>query len=171
MAMKAERVAVIILAAGQSTRFGAAKMKSFTNVTVVVSKEDKLSRTLSGLGVSVVVSENSINGMSQSIIAGVQSQLNADAWLIALGDMPYVKSETVSMLAEQSTINNIVVPVCDRRHGNPVIFGRTFQSSLISLQGDIGAKQLIQDNSSLVVKVSIQDQGVLLDIDQPDDLI
>ena len=187
--MKADRIAVIILAAGQSSRFGSAKMhhyldsgktilntcieqyqKVFVNISVVISNDDKLGKMRIGSGVNTVVSEHSINGMSQSLITGIQSQPDVGAWLIALGDMPYVKSETISNLAGKATTNNIVVPECDHRRGNPVIFGRDFQTQLLSLQGDVGAKQLIQENQSLILTVPVSDQGVLLDIDRPEDL-
>lgn len=188
--MQSEHIAVIILAAGQSARFGAVKMthvldngktilntcveqyqKSFANVNVVIPNATKLHQGLTGLDVNIVVSNHTAQGMSQSLIAGVKSQPNADAWLIALGDMPYVQAETASSLAEKATTANIVVPVCGHRRGNPVIFGRDFYSQLMSLQGDVGASQLIKANSSLVLKVLVGDKGVLTDIDRPEDIL
>ena len=188
--MRTKDIAVIILAAGQSSRFGAEKIhyyldtgksilntcieqyqKSFTNISVVLSANDQAEKIITEQGVTVVVSEHSIKGMSQSIISGVQSQNDASAWLIALADMPYVKPETLSSLAIKATFNTIVVPVCGHRNGNPVIFGRDFYNQLISLKGDIGAKQVIKDNFSLVLKVPVDDHGVLLDIDRPEDIL
>ena len=188
--MQTNDIAIIILAAGQSSRFGSSKMhhclesgksilntcleqyqKSFKNINVVLPDGDKANQIMINPVVHVVVSKHAINGMSQSIISGVESQPDASAWLIALGDMPYVRPETVLNLAIKATTNNIVVPMYGHRNGNPVIFGRNFYSQLMSLKGDVGAKKLINDNVSSVLKVPVGDQGVLLDIDRPEDIL
>ena len=188
--MLADNIAVVILSAGQSTRFGSQKMnhsladgktilqtcirqyqKVFSNVTVVISNDSTLERSLKDSNVNIVVAEYAVKGMSQSLITGIQSQINADAWLIALGDMPYIKTSTFEKLASQSTKSNIVVPVCSGRRGNPVIFGCDFQAELLDLEGDVGAKQIIELNQSRVLKVQVDDEGILHDIDRAEDIL
>jgi len=187
--MKIDDIAVIILAAGQSTRFGEKKMiyqlgngktmlracvekyqTVFANVTTVLSDDSEIQQSVKGLGVSFVISKHSSQGMSQSLIAGVQSQPNAKAWMVVLGDMPYVTVETIMTLAVNATEDNIVVPMCCAQQGNPVIFGRDFSTNLMSLSGDVGAKHVIKDHSSSVLEVAVEDQGVLLDIDRPESI-
>ena len=188
--MNADRISVVILAAGQSTRFGSQKMKHvlsngktilrscveqykkvFSQVTVVIANDAQLNKKLTELGVDVVTVNQPELGMSYSLIAGIKSRSKAGPWLIALGDMPYVKTQTLSRLAVKATANNIVAPVCGDRCGNPVIWGESFRSQLLSLQGDVGAKQLIKMNVSDVLKVRVDDVGVLQDIDRPEDVL
>ena len=188
--MQTDHIAVVVLAAGQSSRFGNQKMshfigngktilracieqyqKVFSHITVVISNDANLKQEMAKLKVNVVVVNDPTKGMSQSLIAGIQSQANADAWLIGLGDMPYVKTQTLTKLAASSTRNNIVVPVCSSRRGNPVIFGCEFQTGLLSLQGDVGAKQLVNTNQLCSLEVSVDDIGVLHDIDRPEDVL
>ena len=188
--MRIDHIAVVILAAGRSTRFGSQKMihclfdgktilqtsidqyqKVFSNVTVVISNDSTLERSLKGSNVNIVVAKNADKGMSQSLIEGIQDQINADAWLIALGDMPYIKTDTLEKLISQSTKNNIVVPVCDGRRGNPVIFGCGFQSKILALEGDVGAKRVIDVNQSRALKVQVDDEGVFHDIDRTEDIL
>lgn len=188
--MQTDHVAVVVLAAGQSSRFGNQKMshfigngktilrtgieqyqKVFSHITVVISNDANVKREMAKLKVNVVVLNDPTKGMSQSLIAGIQSQANADAWLIALGDMPYIKTQTLTELVDPSTRNNIVVPVCSGRRGNPVIFGCDFQKGLLSLQGDVGAKKLLNSNQLSLLEVPVDDIGVLHDIDHPEDVL
>ena len=67
--------------------------------------------------------------------------------------------------------SNIAVPVYDNRRGNPAILGCGFKEELLSLQGDVGAKELINNNESRVCKVYVDDMGVLHDIDRPEDVL
>lgn len=188
--MHPDNIAVIVLAAGLSTRFGKQKMshrlddgktifetcieryqKVFKNVTVVTSDDYYLQQIGIKSGINVVGVNKPAKGMSQSIIMGIQSQPNASAWLIALGDMPYVKTDTLIQLAAKATENNIAVPVYDSRRGNPAILGCAFKEGLLSLQGDVGAKELINNSESRVCKVYVDDMGVLHDIDRPGDVL
>ena len=188
--MRVDHIAVVILAAGRSTRFGSQKMthrladgktilqtcieqyqKVFSDVTVVISNDSTIERSIKDTNVNIVFAEHAHKGMSQSLIAGIQAQINADAWLIGLGDMPYVKTNTLEKFVSQSIKNNIIVPVCDGRRGNPVIFGCDFQAELLALEGDVGAKQIIELNQSRVLKVQVDDQGIFHDIDCTEDIL
>ena len=188
--MRVDHIAVVILAAGRSTRFGSQKMthrladgktilqtcieqyqRVSSNVSVVINNDSILERSLKDSNVNIVVAKNADKGMSQSLIAGMQNQTNVDAWLIALGDMPYIKTSTLEKLTTQSAKNNIIVPVCDGRRGNPVIFGCDFQAELLTLEGDVGAKQLIELNQSRITKVQLDDDGIFHDIDRVEDIL
>lgn len=183
-------VQVIVLAAGMSTRFGGSKMqhrlgngktilattiaqyqKVFANVSVVVPPNERLVNAVTELNAMPVVSHNARQGMSYSIISGINSVPNASAWLIALGDMPYVKSQTLRLLSEQFTPGSIVAPTMMLRQGNPVIFDQRFKKSLLALTGDVGAKNVLHDNSSSVINVMVNDSGVFYDIDRPENIL
>jgi molybdenum cofactor cytidylyltransferase len=62
----------------------------------------------------------------------------------------------------------IVAPVKDGRRGNPVGFGRVHLEALLALQGDQGARRLLQ--TCPVTDIPVDDPGIFLDIDIPADL-
>ena len=180
-------VACVVLAAGASRRFGSPKMlhnlpngsaminqtidiyaQVFDNISVVVALDDlQMMRLLENSPVKIVQSPNSQLGMSQSIAAGVVANSEADAWVFALGDMPYVKPTSVQAMCEVIKNDNIVIPRFHERVGNPVGFGRLFKVELLEIKGDRGAKSVIQKNSERVIFVDTDDEGVVLDVDYP----
>lgn len=188
--MNTNEVAVIILAAGQSTRFGSPKMSHclsngmsvlantvaqyklvFTNISVVIPECRKLINEFENSDVQLVFNTQSDLGMSQSIIAGIRAQPNARAWLIALGDMPYIKVASLKECAHQASENTIVVPTYKRKTGHPVIFGSAFRDQgLLNLSGDVGAKSVIEKCIDSVSFAEVNDLGVLHDIDRPSDI-
>lgn len=180
-------IACIVLAAGLSRRFGSPKMRHaladdktliettlsryltvFATVHVVIAADDaELAGMLQPLAVELVRVANNAGGMSYSLVAGIKAALAADGYLIALGDMPYVQPATVAKLAATLKRNNIVVPTCQGRVGNPVGFGSEFREALLALSGDRGARSVVQQASDRVLSVETGDEGVLLDIDYP----
>ena len=92
-------------------------------------------------------------------------------WLlpVALGDMPWVQPATVQALAtavEQGA--HIAAPVHGGRRGNPVAFSSVHLPLLLALDGDQGARAIV--NSHPVREVAVDDSGVVRDIDMPADL-
>jgi molybdenum cofactor cytidylyltransferase len=58
--------------------------------------------------------------------------------------------------------------VFEGRRGNPVAFGARHLPALLALEGEHGARSLLR--SSPVVEVTVDDPGILRDIDTPGDL-
>jgi molybdenum cofactor cytidylyltransferase len=63
-----------------------------------------------------------------------------------------------------------VAPVYNKVIGHPVIFHRSLISEIINLEGDIGAKKVIEKYKDKAYFVEVNDEGVLIDIDTPKDL-
>lgn len=183
--------ACIILAAGQSSRFGANKLcyvlpngasiarqtvtqylQVFEQVTVVIKPQgDELRAGLSDLSCRFIECDNAEDGMSQSLIAGIQAKSNAPGWLIALADMPYVQTHTIKSLLEPFDRKRIIQPQYQNQAGNPVIFGRAFYAELLGLAGDKGAKRVVEAHQQHLIKINTEDAGVLQDIDTPADIL
>ncbi len=193
-------IAGILLAAGRATRFGSSKMQamlpdgrtvleaSLANLCtglqsaereaniVLVTRRDAaelaLVRELAlRHGVEFVINENAVEGMATSIASGVAVTTNADGWLIALGDMPYVLPHTIAAIAGGlTTSRGIVVPSYQRQRGHPVGFDAAYRESLLSLTGDAGARAIVQDAGDRLAVVETEDAGVIRDIDVPADL-
>jgi molybdenum cofactor cytidylyltransferase len=91
------------------------------------------------------------------------------AWLVALGDMPFVAPATLRALADALAAGaGIAAPVMDGRRGNPVGFGAVHLDALLALRGDEGARRLLK--TCPVTEVPVDDPGIFRDIDLPADL-
>lgn len=144
-----------------------------TTAIAVVAPDDALAKSLAlNAGFTPVPNPARATGMGGSIACGVQALSNeVDAVLIALGDMPRVAHSSLqALLAAFSTRDQIVVPCCDGRRGHPVLFGVHHFSALRALDGDTGAREILKQHAALVREVPVNDPGVLLDVDTPQDL-
>ena len=108
-------------------------------------------------------------GMGNSIAAAVAAEPHHRAWLIVLGDMPFILPETLQQLVAAQSDELIIVPFHKGERGQPVGFGRGYGSSLMTLTGDQGAKRLFQHGT--VQSVEVADPGVLWDVDVPERLV
>lgn len=191
-----EPVGVIVLAAGQGSRFrkvaDAEKDKLLADCAgrdgavrsvieqvlvnlpaslerrVLVTTEDRprVIRMAKGYGCETVLIEST--GMGDSIAAGVAACPQMGGWLIVLGDMPFILPSSIERIVEGIAVDTISVPVLGGEFGHPVGFGRSFAAQLMALSGDRGAKPLFA--SAKVVEVAVDDPGVLRDVDVPEAL-
>jgi molybdenum cofactor cytidylyltransferase len=139
-------------------------------IAVVPPQDGGVADALRALGCEVALCEQADSGMAASLVTAIRHSLpQADAWLVALGDMPYVAPATLrALLAALDHGADIAAPVFEGRRGNPVAFGAVHLPALLALQGEHGARTLLK--SSPVVEVAVSDPGILRDIDTPDDL-
>ena len=147
-------------------------LQMLPRVIAVVRETDAEVLSLLGKGAAQIVTVPAANaGMGESIAAAVEASAEQDGWLIALGDMPYLRAETIARLTEcisGEDQGQIVVPTYRGRRGHPVFFGAKYREALRSLRGDTGARAITQDNPVRLVEVD--DPGILLDVDTPEDL-
>ncbi|MFC5459756.1 nucleotidyltransferase family protein [Massilia niabensis] len=143
-------------------------------IAVVPPADGGVADALRALGCEVTVCDAADSGMAASLVHAVRHSLHwspngADAWLVALGDMPYVEPGTMRALLEALAGGaGIAAPVMEGRRGNPVAFGLVHLPALLALQGDAGARGLLK--SSHVTEVEVTDPGIFRDIDTPADL-
>lgn len=91
------------------------------------------------------------------------------AVIVALGDMPFVRDETVArVVAAVHGPDAIAAPAFGGVRGHPVAFGAAHLPALGRLAGDRGAAELLRRYPVTIVEVD--DAGVLRDIDTPGDL-
>jgi molybdenum cofactor cytidylyltransferase len=151
-------------------------LKSSVEEVVVVTGHggDAVAAALAGLRVRIVHNEDFALGLSSSLRAGLNAVSSmADAVVICLGDMPLVGPDVVDrLIAGFSPADNrtVVVPTCEGQMGNPVLWGRDHFMALMGLEGDRGARGLIERNKDSVVEVDVGTRAVLIDADTPGDL-
>ncbi len=177
----------IILAAGQSKRMGetnkltehwrgkplirhvfdAAVNSSLDEVIVVTGHEAQDVEAVLP-GARFVHNEDHQSGMGSSIVTGVKAINDADGVMILLGDMPLVTSAHINALLEALSDHGeaIVVATNQGKPGNPVLFGKVYFSELEKLEGDRGARKLIEQ-SDKVIAVEIG-EAAARDFDNPE---
>ena len=189
------RLAAIVLAAGRSTRMGgpnkllvpidgvpmvrhaveAARAAGLAEIVVVTGHmREEVEAALAGLPVRFVHNPRFAEGLSTSLKAGVAALSKAvDGAFVLLGDMPRIGPEHLRALAaafDPAAGRGIVVPVRDGRRGNPVLWGRAFFAAFAGLEGDTGARHLIDQSPEAVAEVPMPDQASLVDVDTPEAL-
>lgn len=187
------RIAGILLAAGRGTRFDAGGRQDKLMQTlpggelvavasahrllqavplvqaVVRPGADRLAAVLAESGCRVAVCAEADSGMAASLVCGLRQTGEADAWLIALADMPYLQPNTLEALVDALRGGaGIVQPYCDGKGGNPVGFARRHLAQLLTLGGDQGARVLLRQHE--VTKIEVDDDGIFRDIDTMEDL-
>jgi molybdenum cofactor cytidylyltransferase len=181
----------ILLAAGFSRRFGANKLlqpladgvplalttarrlrAALPDVLAVVNPRDpELARLLTEDGFPVTVCPRAQDGLGASLAWAIKYASRADAWIVALADMPYIQPETIARVADaidQPTA--LAAPVFRGRRGHPVGFGRAYFEELARLTGDEGARSILRDHAERVRWLACEDPGILTDVDTLADL-
>jgi molybdenum cofactor cytidylyltransferase len=144
--------------------------------TVVVLPPEPCARlaALEGSGARVITNPRAAEGMGTSVGVGVTAlRADADAVLIALADMPELAGPDFDRLIaafDPAEGRAIVRSVTDAgRPGHPVLFGRRFFELLRALEGDRGARALIEDYPEFVVDVTLPGRAAATDLDTPED--
>ena len=146
-----------------------------TSVAVVRSENKLLADLLQDAGLNVCFCSDSDTEMADSLSVAIRfaSSFNEsnDGYVIALGDMPYLDSQTILAVASKLTEGaSIVVPTHQGKRGNPVAFSAKYQVELESLHGDEGARSILKRYPEEITFLESNDAGVLVDIDTPADL-
>ncbi len=128
-------------------------------------------------GCEVLISPEAQQGMGSALAAAVKHCLEKKpgitGFVISLGDMPWLPVEAIALVhAELSKLSaqelHAVAPYFQGKRGHPVGLTRTWAGSLLALQGDIGAKNLLRAANMLPIEWPTAD--VLQDVDVPEDL-
>lgn len=185
-------VVAILLAAGSATRFGSDKLLHPLphdvpiavqaarhlsavfggNVFVVIRPEAKaLADLFRREGCKVVVCENAAEGMGASLACAVRAAGAADGYLVALGDMPFIRASTIAAVRDALAGGALLAaPYFRGRRGHPVGIAGAFRAELEGMKGDEGARRLLERHPDKLIKIPVGDPGVIRDIDTPGDL-
>ncbi len=124
---------------------------------------------------AITFATHSRNGMGASLAAGIRHCQDWDYALVGLGDMPYLRPGTlhslILTLRQQIASGNhtcIVRPCQQGRPGHPVGFGREHFAALSCLDGDVGARSIIEATPG-VIDLSCEDPGIHRDVDTPEE--
>ncbi len=186
-----EHTAGVILAAGQSTRYGSPKQlldwhgKPFVRhiaetavqsglwpvVVVTGAYHSEIESCLTDLPVKVVQNVNYVQGQSTSIQAGLRELTEKNgACIFLLADQPQIQPEVIRALIEAHSreLSPIIAPlVLEERRANPVLFDKVTFPDLLELKGDVGGRVIFSKYK--VEYLPWHDDSLLLDVDKPED--
>jgi len=195
--VSASRIVGVLLAAGRGTRFGDDKLRAplprggpafaagtplgiaaartlaraLAESVAVVRPGADLRAPLREAGLAVVECARADEGMGASLACGVAAAADADGWVVALADMPWIAPGTIAAVAAALASGaDIAAPVYRGARGHPVGFARRHYGDLVRLRGDEGARGIVARERERLVLIVVDDPGVLADVDTPADL-
>lgn len=189
------KVAAIVLAAGRSTRMGAAnKLLAELGGTAVVRRvaeaalasqarpvlvvtghqAEAVRSALAGLDVTFVANPDFAQGLSTSLKAGLRALSGeADGALILLGDMPRIAAGDLDRLIALFAAEGgeaIIAPLHEGKRGNPVVWPRAYFAEMLELEGDAGAGRLLAAHADRVRGIDLGTDAIHADVDTPEAL-
>jgi molybdenum cofactor cytidylyltransferase len=185
------KIVGLLLAAGSGSRFGSDKLRHELPhgvplavqaarhlkaavpriVAVVRPGADATARSLAAEGCEIAVCERAAEGMGASLACAVQAAGEADGYLVALADMPFVRPSSIAAVRDALAAGaTLAAPYFRARRGHPVGITGRLRADLERLSGDEGARKILAAREGELVKVPVGDPGVIRDIDRPEDL-
>ena len=193
------RVVGILLAAGRGSRFGGDKLMAplpapahgvpagtplgvaaarnlvaalADSIAVIRPGGGALADVLGATGIRIVECPNADDGMGASLACGVQATADADGWIVALADMPWIDPATIVKVADALGAGaDLAAPALRGIRGHPAGFARRHYAALSTLAADEGARRIIEANAARLVRIDTDDAGILADVDRPPDLL
>jgi len=177
-------IEAVLLAAGLSTRAGRWKMAlplgdrtllqrcveslydAVRRIWVVTGwQADRVASLLQAYPkVELVPNPNYRQGMFSSVQAGL-ARVQAGRAFLTPGDYALVSPAVYSQMLQVQA--EVVIPTYRGKKGHPVLLGQTAIAEILALPGDAILRDYIRDKG--FAAVAVEDQGILLDVDTPQD--
>ena len=185
-------LAAVILSAGASTRMGQPKALlayregTFLEHLIGVVKHPAIGVTRVVLGANaedicaranldrsvVVIHPDWEQGQLSSIWAGLRSLkgIETEGIVLCPVDHPLISARLVADLIDgfHDSGKSIVLPTFNGRRGHPVIFHQSLYSELLSASPEEGARAVVWSHAADVFEVPTDEEGVVLNINDPD---
>lgn len=189
------KIAFIMLAAGNSRRFGENKLlhivegkKMYEHTlerlcdvqkcmkiyypdcevqVIVITQYEEIAQAGKHAGAEVFYNRYPEKGISFSMKMGLEGQRDADACLFTVSDQPWMKRDTIFKLVSfyVSSLKGIVCTAYEGKLGNPCIFSKKYYEELWHLTGDTGGKAIIRKHMDDTGILEVEDEQELEDID------
>ncbi len=182
------RVSALLLAAGLSRRMGRTKQllplgdkpvirrcvdallaAGIPDIVVVTGRDNGIAGALRGLPVTVAVNGAQESDMAESVRVGLKlCDPHSSGVLICLSDHPLVLASTMAALVREHkrAPGRIIIPSCGGRRGHPTLFPLPCVREIF-LGGTL--RDIVQKDAQRVMLLDTCDEGVVLDMDTPED--
>ncbi len=186
-------LAMVLLAAGDSRRFGGNKLLTevdgrpmYRHVAdevmampedcfakkIVVSQYDAILEDLGSTGFETVKNHDSALGISHSVHLALEQIPEHYAVCFSVSDQPWLTRETIQGLvtAFRKTEKGLACVSCDGEDGNPVIFAPHYRNELLALSGDVGGKKILLAHPEDIAHFAAKSCRELADVDEKSQL-
>ena len=159
-------------------------LSSVNEIIIVTGFENELVEKTIGVNkkIKFILNNNYKDGISSSIKKGIKNlSKKSEAFFICLGDMPMVNQSIYNKLIKSRYNYNkkkkpldkkeIIVPTYSDQIGNPILFSKFMKDKIMQIDGDVGAKKIIELNKKNILNIPFKSKGVILDFDTKADFI
>lgn len=190
------KITAIILAAGQSRRFGqdnkliapyngvplidhclntVLKVDFSDRILVTGFENERIEARIRDLPVRTVLNPDFTNGMGTSLAAGANAlKPDCDAFMVFLADMPDIPAALINHLIKAYENNkdnkSIVRPVHKGNPGHPVLFSASYAQELKNLTDDQGAFEIVKKHKTSTLNVEVNSSAVVRNVNKLSDL-
>jgi CTP:molybdopterin cytidylyltransferase MocA len=154
----------LILAAGAGRRFGGTKQLAELRgrplleyaiesmlavevldpvIVVLGHAADRILDSVDFGDAEVVICSEWERGQASSLRRGIAALCDADAAVVTLGDQPFITPQVIAGALDELDGYDALRAVYDGRPGHPVVLSRTVMDAAASLEGDVGARDLL----------------------------
>jgi molybdenum cofactor cytidylyltransferase len=183
--MDKQDIAIILEAAGNSTRFGSNKLLHIMDDgqpminrimdvaraqsscrLIIVTQYQEIANIASDF--TVVINDAQELGISHSMKLGIEAAGDAGAYMFCVCDQPWLKASTLGRLIDvyRNSSAGIVSLAWHGRMYNPKIFSSRYRDELLSLSGDTGGRQIISNHKDDLLLVEADCEEEVADIDE-----
>jgi CTP:molybdopterin cytidylyltransferase MocA len=190
-------IGAIILAAGESKRFGSPKVlqrfggtpfltriltslrgAGVDEVILVIGHQAQqlaplISRVPEAEHARVVVNPRFEEGQLSSVQAGIRAVKDSvQGVLLCLIDQPHLEASTYREVAQEArrSPGRIVIPACRARRGHPVFLPRRLFADVLHPDAPCTLRDVISRHGDTILVREVEDPGVCEDIDTREDL-
>ncbi len=190
--MKKERIAVIIIAAGYSSRMNHFKpLLKFEDSTVIERlihtykcagiqdiyivvgyKGEAIAEKLNGFEVNIVYNDAYEEGMFTSVKKGILAlDKSVDAFFMQPVDIPLIKAKTLVLLKNSyvTSEKGVIYPTFNEKKGHPPLIDCKYNSTILNSNGDGGLKRILEGFTEDSLDVPVFDEAILMDMDRRED--
>ena len=176
-------ISAILLAAGQSKRMaGENKLtikiqgiplikhsvrnilaSSIGELIIVLGHEKRIVEEVIGKNekIKFVFNKDFESGMATSIKTGLNHlSEETESFFICLGDMPMVNKDIFNLLIKSKNNREIIVPTYKNKQGNPILFSKSMKKKIMTIEGDVGAKKVLELNKDKTLNIETNDQSI-----------
>lgn len=186
------KTAILILAAGESSRMGEAKQllpigettllglaiegalksKADNVYCVLGANSEAIQKSINRYTIEIIINKNYQLGLSSSIKEGLKylESKDYDAILMMLADQPNVDARYLNKLIDENHKQpaKIIASSYAGLFGVPAIFPKSYFKQLLQLNGDKGAYTILNSPKTEVIKIDVTK---LKDIDTKEDFL